>query len=254
MARKRMFSLDIVDSDIFLEMPTSSQALYFHLAMRADDDGFVSSPKKIANMSSCSIDDLKVLISKGYVIQFKSGVCVITDWKIHNYIPKDRYRPTIYTAEKELLTTAENKAYTATDTDCIQNDDKLYTDCIRRLDKIRLDKISIDKNNILLGATNADTEHELTPILKLMLNDKSFYKVYQSQIDHWHELYPAVDIKQELLKMQGWLESNPKKRKTKRGITAFITNWLSKSQDKGGNIKNPLQNSEPEYKSSWDNT
>lgn len=81
MASKRMFSIDVIDTDKFLDMPVSTQALYFHFGMRADDDGFVSSPKKIAKIANCTNDDLRILISKGYVIPFDSGVIVITDWK-----------------------------------------------------------------------------------------------------------------------------------------------------------------------------
>lgn len=104
MANRRMFSLQVVDTDLFLEMPSSSQLLYFHLAMRADDDGFVASPRKIMKMLGCSEDDMKLLIAKGFVIPFERGICVITHWKIHNLVPKDRYKETIYKGEKKLLT------------------------------------------------------------------------------------------------------------------------------------------------------
>lgn len=80
MANRRMFSLDVVDTDKFLEMPLSTQALYFHFGMRADDDGFVSSPKRIIKSLCCNEDDLKLLIAKGYLIPFESGVVVISDW------------------------------------------------------------------------------------------------------------------------------------------------------------------------------
>ena len=103
MKSKRMFSLDVVDTDSFLDMPVTSQALYFHLGMRADDDGFVSSPKKIIKTSGCNIDDLNVLISKGFLIPFSSGVVVITDWRINNYLRPDRYNATRYVAEKNKL-------------------------------------------------------------------------------------------------------------------------------------------------------
>lgn len=95
-----MFSLDVVDTDLFLDLPASSQNLYFHLGMRADDDGFVASPKKITAMVNCSADDLKLLIAKGFVIPFPSGVCVIREWKVNNYIQKDRYTPTRYLDDK----------------------------------------------------------------------------------------------------------------------------------------------------------
>ena len=95
MAKRRMFSLDVVDTDAFLDLPASSQSLYFHLGIRADDDGFVSSPRRITAMVSASADDLKLLAAKGFVIPFQSGVCVIRDCRINNYIQKDRYSPTI---------------------------------------------------------------------------------------------------------------------------------------------------------------
>ena len=90
MAERRMFSKLIIDSDMFLDMPLSTQALYFHLSMRADDDGFVNNPKKIQRMIGCNDDDLKVLITKKFIIPFESGICVIKHWKIHNYIRNDR--------------------------------------------------------------------------------------------------------------------------------------------------------------------
>ena len=103
MARRRMFSLDVVDTDAFLDLPSSSQALYFHLGMRADDDGFVSSPKRITATVGASPDDLKLLVAKGFIIPFESGVCVIRDWKINNYLRPDRYTPTLYQEEKAQL-------------------------------------------------------------------------------------------------------------------------------------------------------
>ena len=96
MANRRMFSLDVVDTDKFLDMPISAQCLYFHFGMHADDDGFISSPKKIVKAVNCSNDDLKILISKEYIIPFDDGVVVITDWKANNYIQKDRYKETRY--------------------------------------------------------------------------------------------------------------------------------------------------------------
>lgn len=119
MAERRMFSKSIIDSDSFIDMPTSSRLLYFDLSMRADDDGFVNSPKKIMRMTGASQDDLKMLIAKSFLIPFESGVVVIKHWKIHNYIQKDRYKETLYTEEKSLLYEKENKEYTLS-TECIQ--------------------------------------------------------------------------------------------------------------------------------------
>lgn len=138
MAQRRMFSLEVVDTDAFLDLPASSQSLYFHLGMRADDDGFVSSPKRITAMVNCSGDDLKLLIAKRFVIPFESGVCVIKDWKINNYIQKDRYHQTRYLAEKQHLTVEDSGSYLYMDTPCIQNVSKSDTQV--RLGKDRIDK------------------------------------------------------------------------------------------------------------------
>lgn len=121
MAKRRMFSLDVVDTDTFLDLPASSQSLYFHLGMRADDDGFVSSPKRITAMVNASSDDLKLLMAKGFVIPFDSGVCVIRDWKVNNYIQRDRYTPTLYMEEKKHLSCKKSGQYDYSDTPCIQS-------------------------------------------------------------------------------------------------------------------------------------
>lgn len=103
MAQKRMFSLSVIDTDKFTEMPVSSQALYFHLGMHGDDDGFVVSPKKIARGIGCGNDDLKILISKGFILPFDSGVIVITDWAIHNTLKNDRYHETVCLTERAQI-------------------------------------------------------------------------------------------------------------------------------------------------------
>ncbi|MEE6725542.1 conserved phage C-terminal domain-containing protein [Pediococcus acidilactici] len=112
MAQRRMFSKKITDTDTFLDMPLSSQALYFHLNMHADDDGFVSNAKTIKRMIGSSDDDLKLLLAKQFIFAFESGVVVIKDWKIHNYIRKDTYNKTIYSDEKEQLEQDINGSYT----------------------------------------------------------------------------------------------------------------------------------------------
>lgn len=111
MAERRMFAKTIIDSDAFLDMPLTTQALYFHLSMRADDDGFVNNPKKIQRMVGASDDDAKLLIAKQFIIPFESGVVVIKHWKIHNYIRKDTYSETKCKTEKKCLELDENQAY-----------------------------------------------------------------------------------------------------------------------------------------------
>lgn len=132
-----MFNLQIVDTDAFLEMPASSQLLYFHLSMRADDEGFVGNPRKIIKTVGVNDDDLKVLIAKRFVISFESGIVVIKHWKINNYLQNDRLKETVYTEEKALLKTKDNKSYT----ERIQNVSK----CLGSIDKSSIGKDSIDR-------------------------------------------------------------------------------------------------------------
>ena len=149
MAERRMFAKTIVDSDMFIDMPMSARLLYYDLAMRADDDGFVNSPKKIMRFVGASMDDMNVLIAKQFIIPFESGVVVIKHWKIHNYIQKDRYKATSYQAEKESLTLKNGTYYTDDlpdisnlDTECIQDVYSLDTQV--RLGKDRLGKVRLE--------------------------------------------------------------------------------------------------------------
>ena len=112
-----MFAKTIIDSDAFLDMPLSAQCLYFHLGMRADDDGFLNNPKKIQRMVGASDDDFKLLVLKRFVLVFETGVIVLKHWRMHNYIQKDRYKPTVYQEEMAMLTVKENGVYT----ECIQD-------------------------------------------------------------------------------------------------------------------------------------
>lgn len=140
-AERRMFAKTVIDSDAFLDMPLSSQSLYFHLGMRADDDGFVNNPKKIQRMIGASEDDLKLLIAKKFIIPFDSGVVVIKHWKIHNYIQNDRYKETVYLEEKSQLHLKDNGGYTL-DTECIHDGYSLETQ-----DRIGEDRLGQDSLN-----------------------------------------------------------------------------------------------------------
>ena len=146
MAERRMFAKTIIDSDAFLDMPPTSQLLYFHLSMRADDDGFINKPKAVMHMVGAKEDDLKLLIVKKFIIPFENGIVVIKHWKIHNFIAKDRYLETKYKTEKSLLSLDENKAYTqnvnAVSTECIQVVNTPETQV--RLGKDRLGKVRIE--------------------------------------------------------------------------------------------------------------
>ena len=103
MAERRMFSKTIMGSDTFTDMPASTQILYVHLSLQADDDGFLGNPKKIQKMTGCTIDDFNGLVDENFIIPFKSGVIAITHWKVHNRVRSDRYKETIYLKEKSQL-------------------------------------------------------------------------------------------------------------------------------------------------------
>lgn len=138
MARKRMFDLDIINQDSFIELPTDAIALYFLLGMEADDEGFVN-PKRIMKLYGGKEDSIKVLVAKGYLIPFESGVVVITDWKRNNYLQKDRIKPTIYSTEKSMITFNEiTQKYT------------LFNKCLTNvnIEENRIVENSIDKNSI----------------------------------------------------------------------------------------------------------
>ena len=150
MAERRMMSKKIIDTDNFLDMPQSTQCLYFHLLLRADDDGFIQSPKSIMRITGCKEDDLKLLNAKGFVIGFETGVIVIRHWRIHNYVQSDRYSKSELPEAK--CVELKNKVYEVVgqpintdnaymDTKCIQNGYNLDT-------QIRIDKIREEENRI----------------------------------------------------------------------------------------------------------
>lgn len=167
MAERRMFAKTIIDSDNFLDMPLSTQALYFHLSMRADDDGFINNPKKIQRMIGCGDDDLKLLIAKSFIIPFESGIVVIKHWKIHNYIQKDRYRETVYLDEKSRLETSENKTYELVDTVCIHD--------VYNLDaQVRIGKDRLGEDRI--GEDMADSANPPAPASKPKKHKRGEYQ------------------------------------------------------------------------------
>ena len=174
-----MFSKKITDTDSFLDMPLSTQALYFHLNMGADDEGFVDNVKKIQRSIGASNDDLKVLVGKGFLIPFESGVVVIRHWRIHNYIQADRFQATIHQNEKEQLEFDKSKIASIKPLDqCIQNVSKMDTQV--RLGEDRLDKDRLDKVNNLYGGE--DEKKSLSQIIKsstVKVNDRQIQQIQE---------------------------------------------------------------------------
>lgn len=197
-----MFALSIVDSDLFLEMPVSARCLYYDLSMRADDDGFVN-PKKVIRLTNASEDDLKVLTAKRFVIPFETGVVVIKDWKIHNYIRKDTYNETLYKNEKALLDEDSNSAYT-----------------IRQLPvdgastQVRLGKVRLGKDRI---------EENTTPAVLKLNTVTSFLNHLEEVRSDAKAKYPDKNVDRALEDFIGYIESRHTKYKDFK--LAFF-NWV----------------------------
>ncbi|MFS5992170.1 conserved phage C-terminal domain-containing protein [Streptococcus agalactiae] len=169
MAQRRMFSRKITETDRFLEMPLSSQALYFHLNMGADDEGFIDKAKTIQRTIGASDDDMKLLIAKGFLIPFDSGVVVIRHWRIHNYIQSDRFQSTLYQSEKAQLEYDKSKTASFKPIEnCIQNVSKMET-------QVRLSKGSLDKDSLTTYPTVSDNDEEDIPYKEIIsyLNEKA---------------------------------------------------------------------------------
>ena len=196
MANKRMFTMKIVDTDAFLDMPLSTQCLYFHLNMRADDDGFIGNPKRIEKIIGANDDDLKLLIAKRFVILFDDGVIVIKHWRMHNTLSRDRYIETSYTDEKKKLLLKDNGSYSLTNGNSI-DDTKLIERSNRQTQKRRkIDerKTHSDKDIGLDTDLELDLDTELDKDKEKDINDLIVSKDtirqtdIQRIIDEWNTL------------------------------------------------------------------
>lgn len=220
MAQKRMFTMKIVDSDAFLDMPLSTQCLYFHLNMRADDDGFVGNPKKIMRMIGASEDDFKILLAKKFLLIFENNVIVIKHWWMNNTLRKDCYHETSYLDEKNQLKLKENKSYTLGNDgislkNCEQNVNELLPGCEQNVNA-ELDK---DKELDKEQGKNNNSEKKVKPevdirecwfnLYQKLFNEKpdsniiptkrqSFWASITKQIQKRLELYDADTLKSAL--------------------------------------------------------
>lgn len=255
MANKRMFNLSVIDTDAFLEMPLSTQALYFHLNMRADDDGFVGNPKIICRTVGASEDDLKLLIAKRFILIFEDGVIVIKHWRMHNTLSVNRYKETNFIEDKALLKVKDNKAYTLgagkpiDDTRLIEmgkrqvdeqktnkrrtkDKQKTSTDKIR-IDKNSIEEISIDKNRVEEDSIEensieevkaskkpAPVKHKYGEYNNVLLTDEELEKLKAE--------YP--DYLQKIENLSNYIASKGNKYKSHY---ATIRNWARKDAEQG---------------------
>jgi len=234
MAERRMFAKSVVSSGRFIQMPASSQNLYFHLGVNADDDGVVEA-LMVMRAISATEDDLRILVHKGYVKILNHDLAVyITDWNTNNYIRSDRYRAGAY-HELVVEILGDNQLSTS----CLPSDNRATTDGIPSIGKDSLGKVNTGKDSLGKGnktsssgsVESAEPTVDIFISIPLKVGQGEFHVdvIYLSRLK---ELYPAVDVEQELRNMVGWCDSNPKNRKTRSGVKRFITNWLSREQNR----------------------
>lgn len=233
MAERRMFAKTIIDSDAFLDMSVTARLLYYDLSMRADDDGFVNSPKKIMRMIGASEDDLRMLAARKFIIPFDNGVVVIKHWKIHNYIKNDRYKETPYKEQKALLELDENKAYRLNQAPCIQDGYSMDTERIQdgySMDtqvRVRLGKDSIGNNNILPDSEPQESKkpkkHKYGTYKNVLLTDEELEKLkadfpdYQRKIETLSEgiELKGYKYKSHYLAIRKWAQRDSETRTAK---------------------------------------
>ena len=217
MAQRRMFSKEITTSDLFVDMPASTQLLYFHLGMEADDEGFIGNARMLSRAYGASNDDLKLLQAKGFIIVFESGVTVVKDWNLNNQIRKDRLKPTIYQAEKSLLTLDNTGVYQLDNkmaTKSQPNDNQMTTKCPHRLGKDRIGEYRIDE------------DREVTPPLVIIS------EIYQSKIgvidgDQFQQLTEYVTLDEMGLDVviRAITEAADNGKRNFKYILAILRNW-----------------------------
>lgn len=223
-----MFSLQVVDTDKFLDMPASSQALYFHLGMHGDDDGFVASPRKIARCAGCTDVDMQRLASEGFIIPFESGVLVITDWRVNNTLQNDRYKETMYQEEKSLLRMEKSGKYVVASNP--------YPECIQ-------------------SGSNMESQRNITQRNPTEQNETECGATHQA---HARFSPPSVDEVREYCNEREYTTIDPERfvsyyaaRQWKSGQTA-ITDWRAAVDSwHRKDVNNDNGNEKTEHKPAW---
>lgn len=239
MAEKRMFSSNVIDSDAFLDMSPTARLLYYDMGMRADDDGFIDSPKKIMRIIGASDSDLKELIDNGFVLRFDSGVIVIRHWYVNNRVRRDTYHETIYTEEKSRLLLEKNNVYQLRDdsvTDTLQERNEIGSQ-IRggedRLDKDRLGKVRLGEGCACAREESSEDQADCPsypsqelPVLYFPTKEGE-QPIYQSDIDNLSRYYNnSIDVKAEILACAENSRGKPGKESSWQ---TAVTVWISRT-------------------------
>lgn len=243
MAERRMFTQKITEADNFTELPPTTQCLYFHLCMNADDDGFSNKIRQAMFNAHADRNDFEMLVQKRFIIPFDSGVIVIKHWRMHNLIRSDRYHKTDYLEERAALVLKDNGVYyddlepeEQQDSSGIPDDNQVTTISIPDDNQMEpegsssIGKVINNINTTTIGEENF--EIDTTGIPKIPLEDGTEWEVPESYFIECVKNYPDIDIKKEFASMRMWSISNPTKKKTRAGVKRFVNNWLSKSMPK----------------------
>lgn len=226
MAERRMFAKALIDSDLFLDLPLSAQALYFHLSLRADDDGFVGNPRKIQRMVGGSDDDMKLLVLKQFVLVFESGVIVIRHWRLHNYIRNDRYKETIYTEEKAQISVGKDNLYTVG----IPSDNQVVDDLATQY--------RLGKDRIELGENRGESTPSPPPKKSPPKAERHKYGEYKhvlltdEQVKKLNEDFCNDTVALYIRKVDEYCQQTGK---TYKDYNLTIRNWIGKDGNFNGN-------------------
>lgn len=235
MAERRMMAKSVIDTDQFMEMPATAQNLYFHLLLRADDDGFLSNVKQVQRMTGNKDDDLKILFAKQYLIPFESGVVVIKHWKIHNYIQKDRYHPSRLPEKEEV----EVNNYGEWEKKSVSSVSNMYPDCIQTVsigkDRLGKDRLGKDRKDI------KPTRHRYGEYKNVLLTDADMEKLKAEFPDDWEK---------RIERLSAYMASTGKSYKNH---LATIRNWarMQKERDeksRAAEVKQFAGNEDEEWK------
>jgi hypothetical protein len=216
MAERRMMSKKIIHSDAFLDLPATTQNLYFHLMLEGDDEGFVNSPKRIQRTIGATDGDAQMLIAKKFIISFESGVIVIKHWRIHNYIQNDRFKESSHLEERSKLVIKDNNAYTLDDVS------KMYPECTPSIGEVRLGKDSLVEDSI--GESTRPQQKRFIPPTLEEVQTRISEMNYLTDAERFMNYYES----------NGWMVGRTKMKDWK----AALANW---SKDKRGGSQNGYQ-------------
>ena len=250
MAEKRMFSSNVIDSDAFLDMSPTARLLYYDMGMRADDDGFIDSPKKIMRIIGASDSDLKELIDNGFVLRFDSGVIVIRHWYVNNRVRRDTYHETIYTEEKSMLLLEKNNVYQLRNdsvTDTLQTRNEIGSQ--NRVDKSRLEKDRLGKDRLDESCAceskteNLDESGQPSQESPVVYFPTKFGEqpIYQKDVDDLTRLFNgSVDVRNEILSCKAYYSDKPE---SVSSWQSAVKVWINRTINFNNSTKSALESS-----------